>query len=55
MRNLIDRIINRGLSPEEIERRSTLRAWDRELERSMTASHRQEINAIFSRHFETEV
>lgn len=40
----------RGLTPEEIEHRSILKAWDREMARAATPAHRAEIDAIFARH-----
>lgn len=50
MRNLFEKITARGRTPEEIERASIQRAWDRERSRAVTASQRQEIDAIFARH-----
>lgn len=38
-------------SAEEIERIKMQRAWDRERSRAVTTSQRQEIDAIFARHF----
>jgi hypothetical protein len=50
MRNLINRLFNRGLDSEEIERRDILRAWERELSRATSRNQRAEIDAIFARH-----
>jgi hypothetical protein len=48
MKQLLNRVF--GRSPEEMEQRSVLKAWDRELARATSPSQRAEIDAIFARH-----